>query len=120
MEQLTAGEFQGFGEAFQTEAWPSKVRDPPLQSHTNPAMAQQQQRRQNWGVEQDNLLWSLYEQNLIDPHNNTPDYCFNITQQYFPDFCGNGTAGRNHTIRRLRDKNNIRIIQLRAEGARGE
>lgn len=74
----------------------------------------------NWSAAQDAELWRLYENNSIDSANSDSAYLFNITQEFFPEFVGVGTSGRNTAIRRLRNKNRIRNIQLNQAQRGGE
>lgn len=73
-----------------------------------------------WGADQDLLLWRLYSTNEIDPSNNEPEYLFESTQRYFKEFITPGKAGRDRAIARIRQKNRIRLHQLRRAGVSQE
>ena len=74
-----------------------------------------------WGNDQRTLLWELYRTNRIDPNNDEKGYVFEKTQQYFPEFVGVDQNGRDYAIRRLRNCNARRRIELELErGGREE
>jgi hypothetical protein len=57
-----------------------------------------------WTDEQDTALRNLVCKNLINYTNLEPNYLFEVTQEYFPDFIGTGASARNTAIQRLRKK----------------
>ena len=57
-----------------------------------------------WTDEQDAALRKLVNKNLINYTNLEPNYLFEVTQEYFPDFIGTGASARNTAIQRLRKK----------------
>ena len=54
-----------------------------------------------WTDEQDAALRKLVNKNLINYTNLEPNYLFEVTQEYFPDFIGTGASARNTAIQRL-------------------
>jgi hypothetical protein len=58
-------------------------------------------------------LWDLYRAGTIDPHNNDRDYLFQASQTYFPHCSSN----KETAIRRLRDKNKLRRLELQQQAA---
>jgi hypothetical protein len=56
----------------------------------------------------------------IDPNNNDPDYCFDNTQTFFPDFVGEGRTGRATAVQRLQRKFNPIRLNPELLGGRGE
>ena len=57
-----------------------------------------------WSDEQDRLLRKLVRTNQINYQNLEPNYLFEVTQTYFPEFVGEGASARNTAIQRLRKK----------------
>lgn len=67
-----------------------------------------------WNSQDDAKLWYHYRNGDIDPYNNNREYLLQKTQQYFPT-----KSHRPETaIRRLRDKNKRRKLELSVTGAR--
>ena len=61
----------------------------------------------SWSIRQDEELADLIRSNdiLVDEaHESNRNYLWEVTQQYFPEFCGNGAPGKENAIRRLRAK----------------
>jgi hypothetical protein len=73
-----------------------------------------------WGVEQNNLLLQLAKAGEIDPRNNDPTYCFDVTLAFSSDFVGECRTGCATAVQRLQRK--FRCIQINCEllGRRGE
>ena len=67
-------------------------------------------RSKRWGGEQDALFSRLVSTGDINPSLNEPDYCFTVTQTFFPEFVGQGQTGRATAIQRMQRK--FRRIQL--------
>ncbi len=57
-----------------------------------------------WSNNEDKDLRALVQRNIVNFQNTEPDYLFEVTQTYFPDFTGEGQTGRNTTTQRLRKK----------------
>lgn len=57
-----------------------------------------------WGEEQDRQLRNLVRTNQINYLNLEPNYLFEVTQTYWPEFIGEGTSARNSANQRLRKK----------------
>ena len=67
-----------------------------------------------WNSQDDAKLWYHYRNGNIDPYNNNREYLLQKTQQYFST-----KSHRPETaIRRLRDKNKRRKLELSVTGAR--
>jgi hypothetical protein len=67
-----------------------------------------------WNSQDDAKLWYHYRNGDIDPYNNNREYLLEKTQQYFPAKCQRAETA----IRRLRDKNKRRKLELSVAGAR--
>lgn len=57
-----------------------------------------------WGEEQDRQLRNLVRTNQINYLNLEPNYLFEVTQTYWPEFIGEGPSARNSANQRLRKK----------------
>ena len=57
-----------------------------------------------WTDQQDAQLWQLVRNNSINYQNLEPNYLFEVSQEFFPDFIGSGSSGRATAIQRLRKK----------------
>jgi len=57
-----------------------------------------------WSNDQDLLLRKLVRKNEINYQNLEPNYLFEVTQTYFPEFVGEGASARSTAIQRLRKK----------------
>ena len=71
-------------------------------------------RTPSWNQANDVTLWNLYRNGSIDPNNNDRDYLLRCSQQYFPELSRNAATA----IRRLRDKNKRRRLEIQLEGQR--
>jgi len=57
-----------------------------------------------WGDPQDRELRNLVRRNEINYQNLEPNYLFEVMQQHWPDFVGEGPSARNTANQRLRKK----------------
>ena len=71
--------------------------------------------RINWGQTHDNRLWALYASNEWDHTRNDTEYIIGKVRTHFNDWLSSLTAGErgvSQAVRRIREKNNIRTLQL--------
>jgi hypothetical protein len=71
-----------------------------------------------WAQAEDNLLRQLIRSGTVNPANLEPDYLFQVTQDHFPAFVGEGATGRSTAIQRLRRKFRRILEERRLRGAR--
>ena len=68
-----------------------------------------------WGKELNEKLWRHYQERDIDPNNNDAAYILEKVNTFFPEWYAGlqaGRTGQETAIRRIREKNNVRKIQL--------
>lgn len=76
-----------------------------------PAAPSAKSAKASWTKLDNRRLWALYESGEIDPNNNGREYLLGKSQLHFPAHSHNPETA----IRRLRDKNKQRIVQLRQD-----
>ncbi len=57
-----------------------------------------------WSNKQDLFLCKLVKMNIVNYTNLKPNYLFDITQEHFPTFIGQGPTACSTAIQRLRKK----------------
>ena len=60
-----------------------------------------------WTTSEDKQLAELIRQNRITVNQTTEadrKYLWEVNQKHFPDYCGQGTSGKENAIRRMRKK----------------
>ena len=75
-----------------------------LQAFSNNSMPSAHQPAGSWSKKQEDCLKYLIRSNTVDYKNQTPEYLFDITEQYFPEFISPGTQGRNSAIQHMQGK----------------
>ena len=67
-------------------------------------------RARRWGSEQDSLLSDLVPSGEINPNVLSPDYLFDVTCAFSPNFVGGGRTGRATAVQRLQRKFNCILL----------
>ena len=74
----------------------------------------------SWSKVQEDKLQQLLANNIIDYRNRSPNYLYQVTQDYFGDFISEGPQGRNTVIQHMRGKFIKYEEVMRLRGARGK
>ena len=73
-----------------------------------------------WGKVQEDTLQRLLNSNTIDYRNRSPDYLYQVSQEYFGDFISEGPKGRNTAIQCMRGKFLKYEEEMQLQGVRGK
>jgi hypothetical protein len=87
--------------------------------HINNSMPSSHQPSGSWSKKQEDRLKDLICSNSVNYKNQTPEYLYKITEQYFPNFISPGAQGRNSTIQCMQNKFIKYKQDILLRGARG-